>query len=829
MKIKNITIQGFRGFNEQRNIEFHNSLTLIYAPNSYGKTSISEALEWLIYGKTSKVEKTDSKEEYKGSYRNLHLPDSLKPFVKVIFIDDSGNEIEFRGDLSNDEEIKRSVNGQEVDSWPLTQEISKVPRPFILQHALKYLLLVRPDERFQGFAHLLGLEKLDYFQRNVVSLCTKPDTCIPAEINQVFKNISALEARLESQTSLIKIEKAIKKGIAGFGEAYEAVLSECWKRVPPETKQDSILAQLLKIREDAVAKIFRGHIALPDYSGKEKYSNAEDERYFFATIADPFVKGYMELLALATVQHILDRAEFFDLGIKLLDMIPDKCPFCGRPIDESLTKHVHDVHKALAVQKGHNEILQKQRTETSDLIAELKSRILAYQSRHKNKATQFLALEPTLGKLKAILVPKHQTHFKAIETSLKELIIVMNNMESSYGKVIEMIAKVETSVSESKEDSALVKVFGEALTRYVSDARSYAQVISEKAPAISDAAQVFKHELDFLAGTEDISVLIDLLDQKHNVKKKFEIERILESLKDLRKTIDQYVANKVLEAISNELTSDVMEWYSQIKTTGDPDVHFAGFDMERTKKGELKARRVQIKAKSYGKELVSAVSSLSESKLNALGLCVSIASNLKGDSPFDFLIIDDPIQSWDAEHEIQFIEVIRRLVERGKQIILMSHNQKWIDMVRSHCRTINGRVYEIAGYTEIGPHIAELPWDKWKERLKQVDAIIKDQTASSIKLQQAEEEIRFVNEELTSEIYFKIKGVKISPKNLNAARVRKMLVECGVENSLVDRITQTFETTDIAHHASEEYAAHRQRIQRYHAWAHELANLLDNP
>ena len=167
----------------------------------------------------------------------------------------------------------------------------------------------------------------------------------------------------------------------------------------------------------------------------------------------------------------------------------------------------------------------------------------------------------------------------------------------------------------------------------------------------------------------------DLLEQRHNVEKKLEIDGILDGLKDLRKSVDQYVANRVLEAISGELTSEVMEWYRHIKTTGDPDVHFDGFDMERTKKGELKARRVQIKAKSYGKELVSAVSSLSESKLNALGLCVSIAINLKGDSPFDFLIIDDPIQSWDAEHEIQFIGVIRNLVERGKQVILMSHNK----------------------------------------------------------------------------------------------------------------------------------------------------------
>jgi len=828
VKIKSVIIQGFRGFNEERKIDFHDRLTLIYAPNSYGKTSISEAFEWLLYGITSKVEKADSKEEYKRLYRNRHLPESLTPFVKATFVDDNLNETEFRGDLDENETIQRFVNGQQVENWPLAQDISKVPRPFILQHALKYLLLVRPDERFQGFANLLGLEKLDLFQRNVVSLCTKPDACISAEVSQLLNNVSALEARLASQPSLARIEKVFKKGVAGLAEAYEVIESECKKRVPIETEEESVLPQLLKIREEAVDKIFKGRITLSSYSEGEKHANTEDENFFLNCIGDSFIKKYTELLALANIQHILELAEFFDLGIKMLKKTPEKCPFCGQSIDNALVKHIYNEHAKFTSEKEHNEELQKQRTEIMKILSELKSRLVAYQTRHMDKATQLLGLEPILDKLKTIFVPKYQTHFNAVETTITELTTAKKNLETSYSKILNALDKVETSVTESKEDVALVKDLGESLVEFISNAHSYVRTVTGNVSAMSNADQILKHELDVLAGTEDISVLIDLHEQRCNVKKTFEIRGILDSLKGLRKSVEQYVANKVLDAISGELTSEVMEWYRQIKTTGDPDVHFDGFGIDRTKRGDLRARRVQIKAKSYGKELVSAVSSLSESKLNALGLCVSIATNLKGESPFDFLIIDDPIQSWDAEHEIQFIEVIRRLVERGKQVILMSHNRKWIDMVRSGCRTINGRFYEITGYTKTGPHIAEIPWAKWTERLKEVDAIIKDPTATSVKLQQAEEEIRLINAELTSELYFKTKRVRKNPHDLNSTKVRKMLVECGIKNSLVDRITQTFETTNNAHHASMDYAAHRQRIQCYCAWAHELAKFLNN-
>jgi ABC-type sulfate/molybdate transport systems ATPase subunit len=249
--------------------------------------------------------------------------------------------------------------------------------------------------------------------------------------------------------------------------------------------------------------------------------------------------------------------------------------------------------------------------------------------------------------------------------------------------------------------------------------------------------------------------------------------------------------------------------------------------MERTAKGDLRGRRVQIKAASYGKDLISAASSLSESKLNALGLCVSIATSLKGETPFEFLIVDDPIQSWDAEHEIQFIEVIRKLIDRGKQVILLSHNQQWIKQVRDGCRSINGRFSEITGYTVAGPQFSEHPWASWKQRLGEVDAILKDQSADSVKLQQGEEEIRIVVAQLTADLYRKKRGINKSPHDINSDKARKILVECGVDSVLVDRITQTFSTTDPAHHAPSGYAAHRQRIQQYVGWVNELAQLLE--
>lgn len=108
-----------------------------------------------------------------------------------------------------------------------------------------------------------------------------------------------------------------------------------------------------------------------------------------------------------------------------------------------------------------------------------------------------------------------------------------------------------------------------------------------------------------------------------------------------------------------------------------------------------------------------------------------------------------------------------------------------------------------------------------------MDAILKDPNASSVKIQQAEEEIRIVITDVTCEIYFKAKGNRKSPHDLNSSKVRKILTECGIKTDLIDRITQTFQTTDAAHHAPSGYTPQRERIRQYYSWVYELANLLN--
>ena len=48
MKIKSITLHGFKSFADRTKVEFHDGLTAIVGPNGCGKSNISDAIRWVL-------------------------------------------------------------------------------------------------------------------------------------------------------------------------------------------------------------------------------------------------------------------------------------------------------------------------------------------------------------------------------------------------------------------------------------------------------------------------------------------------------------------------------------------------------------------------------------------------------------------------------------------------------------------------------------------------------------------------------------------------------------------------------------------------------------
>lgn len=833
MILKNLTISGFRGFNDERSIVFHEKLTIISAPNSHGKTSITEALEFLIFGETSKVAHADSKDEYRGSYRNRHYPADRVAIIEAILEDVSQGAVTLKVEIDALGNVQRFVNGKLATDWPFSQKLIGAAPPFVLQHALKNLLLVPPGERFQGFARLMGLYDIDKMQQTLVNLCTKPESSIPENAQRALSDLRGLEDRLSKFPELQAILKDFKRGPSGMDRAYKKVQARAEKILGRKLKPDELLGAIVTARDELVSKVYSGTVAL------KTATTPEQERLLLlkdkldkmlAPASTSFIDTFSKIGARDATDRLKQEAQLLAIGTGILGDQPDTCPFCGQVLNDELRKHITDRHEALKVKVDAEGGKSDPRNLVIQELSVLKTSLRDYHRLLEDRSRDLLAATNSENerKVQSLFGRDNEASWEIVRSARTTVVPHLEILLKARTSADESLNNCEVALQSNKEDISQAETLCSKIQQYISAADTYNRILDDLDPSLVVPARLLRQSIDTTAGTGELSALVELLEKKERIERVLRVREVLDGLKILKKHIDQTVGEVMEAAIGTELSGSVMNWYTKIKTKGDPDVHFSGFEMERTKAGDFKSRRVKVSAKSYGVELSSAVSSLSESKLNALGLCMSIATALRAPGPWDFLILDDPIQSWDEEHEVQFIDVIRSLIDKEKkQIVLLSHRDQWVDQVSLGCRTINGFRYRITGYTQEGPHIMPLDWAPIDQRLREIQSIVSDPKASPVRLQQAEEEIRIAICQLTAQIAKKNLGRDRSPHNLNGKDVRAILIEAGYASPLVDKIVATFNTTDDAHHAPKNYQPNAERIRQYQGTLLELKNLAE--
>ena len=103
MRLKEMTVSAFRGFNDKQTLRFDKNVILIKGSNGSGKSSLVEALEWLFFDEISRKRKSPCKSEYVGDFlRNLHCEKKQETFVEVL-VDIDGKEIKLKKKLLSPE------------------------------------------------------------------------------------------------------------------------------------------------------------------------------------------------------------------------------------------------------------------------------------------------------------------------------------------------------------------------------------------------------------------------------------------------------------------------------------------------------------------------------------------------------------------------------------------------------------------------------------------------------------------------------------------------------------------------------------------------------
>ena len=75
-RLRSLTVKGFRAYGAaDQTLNLPSDIAVVWGPNSLGKTSLAEAIEFLLTGRIARRElMASSQDEFADALRNAHLP-----------------------------------------------------------------------------------------------------------------------------------------------------------------------------------------------------------------------------------------------------------------------------------------------------------------------------------------------------------------------------------------------------------------------------------------------------------------------------------------------------------------------------------------------------------------------------------------------------------------------------------------------------------------------------------------------------------------------------------------------------------------------------------
>lgn len=158
--LNSIRVEGFRGIGPSLELKLQPGpgLTLVVGRNGSGKSSLAEALELLLTGRSARWE--DRSSIWKSAWRNLHHP--VQPKITADLSLDGG-KIQLTRAWKQDAEMDASqftaqpAGQPEEQGWKAALEDY---RPFLSHNELGTLLLREPSKLYDALYKILGLGDL---------------------------------------------------------------------------------------------------------------------------------------------------------------------------------------------------------------------------------------------------------------------------------------------------------------------------------------------------------------------------------------------------------------------------------------------------------------------------------------------------------------------------------------------------------------------------------------------------------------------------------------------------------------------------------------------
>lgn len=756
MRLKHLKIRNFRGFGSTEvEVPCHADLVLLFGPNGYGKTSLAEAVEWLLTGTTRRRQRGEeiSKSEYGGTFPNAHNGTPVQ--VTATILGPDGADHHLTRSIPNtaaDTVSILSLDGKTITTLEAvgSQFGGIVRNPVIAQHDLQSFIHSRPKERRDLIGAALGLEELTTLKTALDSARRTFSLNPPAEVETTRSAIRPLAPTLEAIKETKALGRRWQKSPPEVTVNDDLIaLKEAARRLGDTTATDTAtILEALRTKRRVLAETALDTKSLVPPSRAVTLDRFDTQREKMRHACEALSDAVRDVLGAAAAAYTAAMLRFWETGLQLTPE-GDRCPMCEQPtldddVRRELSRRLKESQDVTQLGRMLTTTLETANSTVTALTAIAVCPPALPEVDRKRLETLFA---DDAEKVSAFLACYDaQTDALATYTEAKSA------LTSFLNKLLQRINNVENKASIEADIQAIPKALLDAagkLSKAVSDYHDqwpvFEAAMNERISKSSDIT-----EIDAVGKALRLEPQLRLIGRYNDVLKT--------AIAAVQAT-ETYLRVKQEELLATH-GARIKALYDRMNPGA--SVVFEGM--------EPATDQIRLHASTFGKRM-PASANLSQCQLNCLGLAFWVDRTVDDTSPFSFILLDDPVQSMDDDHCEAFISgVIPWLCDdRKRQVIVLSHERDLVGRIRDLNKARSTLVYHFDEYAYTGPTITEQT--NLNKMLAEIRSLSKGNEPSRSR---AVDNLRKVVEQLVRDLHVMKLGTPLPP-TLNGAQPGQLI------------------------------------------------------
>lgn len=627
-KISKLNINGVKGvLNKSGDFNFKNGQSIaIFAPNGCGKSGYADALEYLfsLEGYVEHLGKGHASSEHGGKHALPHVLAVKLEIPSEISVTLKNNEL--RQEIS----LIRSVKTGNSDPIPseLKEVVTNSPAHRVLrQHDLRrFVVDMTPGEKYTEISRWLGLEHLEEILSHLTTaqndlISANPDRQIGERLRDIRENTDGCVTEYDPDLIFCWCTTQLQKYLINEQVSIQSIedLNLYIKKI--EGLRDQLTAQVTASSQIVAAKRNLEFTQISLLDQENGSLSVCRQNLIQLNIINEEIHRLRDSTKEAIFQDVWESSSHL-LTAKSIN----NCPVCLTPWD---------------------------RTDVGS---------------QKNACIHLTSSLSFLTEYRDI-----QTKFDGLHNQFKEnltrLMSVLRNAQHhanllSLGNIVSELSQLETMIGEFLLEKDILS----KMEQYNSYFQQCQILFSEKIPSelskirieeIPDETNKIQSLIDKIKKIEAASIRLDQLDEE--IRAFVKVNQDFDTIAGVIRSR----AGDLVKSIIQSLKEDIVRIYKKIQATDAvPDIII---EQDGTEKAIL------LRVNFYSKERVPPAGYLSESQINTLGLALFICAVKTFNREFPFIVLDDVVSSYDADHRARIVDVIAEELS-GFQVFLTTHD-----------------------------------------------------------------------------------------------------------------------------------------------------------